>query len=83
MFGTSKDPQVVAQSREIRSILGLKPDLQDLKVFYGGYSGKDNEIDMMTRSMLQIMMGNRGYRACACFRRHGAQGGAWFYCWSR
>ena len=23
---------------------------------YGGYSGKDDEIDMMTRSMLQIML---------------------------
>jgi hypothetical protein len=30
--------------------------LQQLKVYYGGYSGKDDEIDMMTRSMLQIMM---------------------------
>jgi hypothetical protein len=25
-------------------------------VFFGGYSGKDDEIDMMTRSMLQIML---------------------------
>jgi hypothetical protein len=25
-------------------------------VYFGGYSGKDNEIDMITRSMLQIML---------------------------
>jgi hypothetical protein len=56
VFGPSKDPEAAAKSREIRSILGLKPDLQELKVFYGGYSGKDDEINMQTRSMLQIML---------------------------
>jgi hypothetical protein len=55
-FAPSKDPQVATQRREIRSILGLKPDLHELKVYYGGYSGKDDEMDMMTRSMLQIML---------------------------
>jgi hypothetical protein len=43
-------------AREIRQLLGLKPDLQELKVFYGGYSGKNDEIDMQTRSMLQILL---------------------------
>jgi hypothetical protein len=56
VFGPSKDPEIAANSDEIRSILGLKPDLQELKVYYGGYSGKDDEIDMLTRSMLQIML---------------------------
>jgi hypothetical protein len=55
-FTPSKDPQVATQRREIRGILGLKPDLEEVKVYYGGYSGKDNEIDMTTRSMLQIML---------------------------
>ena len=36
--------------------MGYKPDLRELKVNYGGYSGRDDEIDMMTRSMLQIML---------------------------
>lgn len=40
MFGSSKDTQVAAQSREIRSILGLKPDLQEIKVYYGCASSK-------------------------------------------
>ena len=30
--------------------------MRELKVYYGGYSGKDNELAMLTRSMLQIML---------------------------
>jgi hypothetical protein len=56
VFGPSKDPELAAKSLEIRKILGLKPDLKELKVFYGGSSGKDDEISMTTRSMLQIML---------------------------
>lgn len=56
IFGPSKDPQLAARGRELKSILGIKPDLRELRVNYGGYSGKDDEIDMMTRSMLQIML---------------------------
>jgi hypothetical protein len=56
IFGPSEDPQLAARGRELKSILGIKPDLRELRVNYGGYSGKDDEIDMMTRSMLQIML---------------------------
>ena len=56
IFGPVKDPQLAARGRELRSLLGIRPDLQELRVNYGGYSGKDDEIDMMTRSMLQIML---------------------------
>jgi hypothetical protein len=56
IFGPSKDPQLAAKGAEIKSILGIKPDLRELKVNYGGYSGRNDEIDMMTRSMLQIML---------------------------
>jgi hypothetical protein len=56
IFGPSKDPQLADKGGEIKSILGIKPDLRELKVNYGGYSGRDDEIDMMTRSMLQIML---------------------------
>jgi hypothetical protein len=56
IFGPSKDPQLADKGGEIKSILGIKSDLRELKVNYGGYSGKDDEIDMMTRSMLQIML---------------------------
>lgn len=56
IFGPSKDPELAAKGRELKGLLGIKPDLRELKVIYGGYSGKDDEIDMMTRSMLQIML---------------------------
>jgi hypothetical protein len=56
IFGPSKDPQLAAKGTEVKSILGIKPDLRELKVNYGGYSGRNDEIDMMTRSMLQIML---------------------------
>jgi predicted small lipoprotein YifL len=55
IFGPSKNPQFAAKGAEIKNILGIKPDLRELKVNYGGYSGRNNEINMMTRSMLQIM----------------------------
>src|SRR5271157_616115 len=56
IFGPSKDPQLAERGLELKRILGIKPDLQELKVNYGGYSGRNDEIDMMTRSMLQIML---------------------------
>ena len=56
IFGPSRDPELAAKGREIKSILGIKPDLRELRVNYGGYSGKDDEIDMQTRSMLEIML---------------------------
>jgi hypothetical protein len=56
VFGPSKDPHLAAKGNEVKSLLGLKPDLRELSVNYGGYSGKDDEIDMMTRSMLEIML---------------------------
>jgi hypothetical protein len=56
VFGPSKDPEIAAKGRELRSLLGLRPDVTEIQVYYGGYSGKSNEIDMMTRSMLQIML---------------------------
>lgn len=55
VFGPSKDPTIAAQGREIRSLLGLRQDLHEIGVHYGAYSGRDDEIDMLTRSMPQIM----------------------------
>jgi hypothetical protein len=56
VFGPSPDPQIEAKREEIRGILGLKPGLREIRVSYGGYSGKVDEIALMTRSMLQIML---------------------------
>jgi hypothetical protein len=55
-FPPRKDPSAIARRQEIIGLLGLKPDLTEVKVYYGAYSGKDDEIDMKTRSMLEIML---------------------------
>ena len=55
-FTSNQDPQAKAESAEVRSLLGLSPDSQRLTVYYGGYSGRPDEISMMTRSMLQVML---------------------------
>ena len=55
-FPPSDDPQLAANVAEVQSILHLKPGSRIVNIFYGGYSGKDDEIAMSTRSMLQIML---------------------------
>jgi hypothetical protein len=55
-FPPTKNPQAMAESRAVRNLLGLSPTLEKFKVYYGGYSGSDDEIAMMTRSMLQVML---------------------------
>jgi hypothetical protein len=61
VFGTTKDPEMAAKAQEVRQLLRLNPKAQKINVYYGGYAGKDDEIDMATRSMLQIML------ECAAF----------------
>jgi len=56
IFPPRKNPQAMAESRAARSILGLGLSLGRFKVYYGGYSGRDDEIAMMTRSMMQVML---------------------------
>jgi hypothetical protein len=56
VFPPDKDPAAVARRREIATLLGLDPDLPELKVNYGAYSGKADEIDLDTRSMLEVML---------------------------
>jgi predicted small lipoprotein YifL len=56
VFNPGRDPQIEAKRMEIRDILGLERGVQEMRVRYGGYSGKGDEVAMMTRSMLQIML---------------------------
>ena len=56
VFGPSPDPQIEAKREEIRGILGLTPGIREIRVYYGGYSGKGDEIALLTRSMLQVML---------------------------
>ena len=55
-FAPTKDPQAAAQAQALRGLLTLRPGLDRFHVYYGGYSGRDNEIAMVTRSMLQVML---------------------------
>src|SRR5579871_2412490 len=55
-FSSTANPEIAAKSKEISSILHLNPGQREFKVYYGGYSGRDDEIDIMTRSMLHIMI---------------------------
>jgi hypothetical protein len=56
VFGPSRDPDIAAKSAEVRRILGLKEGIREIRIRYGGFSGRDDEIDLMTRSMLQVML---------------------------
>ena len=37
-------------------MLGLSPDAKEIRVVYGAFAADDQEITMLTRSMLQIMI---------------------------
>lgn len=52
----NETPEIVAKIGEIRRILHIQPGLRQYAIHYGGYSGKTDEIAMLTRSMLQIML---------------------------
>src|SRR5262249_4689800 len=55
-FASTKNPQAESERQALRSLLGLNPRLPRFRVYYGGYSGRDDEIAMMTRSMLEVML---------------------------
>ena len=56
VFPPRNDPAAIARRQEFASLLRVNPGLHQLKVQYGAYSGKDDEINMKTRSMLEIML---------------------------
>jgi hypothetical protein len=55
-FASTENPQAETKRQALRSILGLNPRLQRFRVYDGGYSGRADELDMMTRSMLEVML---------------------------
>jgi hypothetical protein len=48
-------PKIQADRDLVRKLLGVRPDLQDFKVIYGGMSNKDDVVAVQTRSGLQIL----------------------------
>jgi hypothetical protein len=49
------DPDIVAEMDRAKRILGLNPDLQEFTVSYGALPQDDQEIAMLSRSMLEIL----------------------------
>lgn len=54
VFPPKPEPAAISRRQELAKLLGVRPDARELKVTYGAYSGKDDEIAMKTRSMLEI-----------------------------
>ena len=50
------DPEIQAARQELLGLLGLNPDEREVSVSYGLIPGGDDEIALLTRSMLQIMI---------------------------
>jgi hypothetical protein len=48
-------PEIQADRDLVRKLLGVRSDLQDFKVIYGGMSNKDDMVAIQTRSGLQIL----------------------------
>ena len=48
-------PEIQADRALVRSLLGLRPDLMEIKIVYGTMSGKDDVIAMQTRSGFQLL----------------------------
>jgi hypothetical protein len=56
VFPPRRDPAAIPRRQEITTLLGLNPDLREFSVYYGAYAGRRDEIDMKTRSMLEVML---------------------------
>jgi hypothetical protein len=48
--------EIAKDINTVRQILGLRPDAKEIRVTYGAFAADDQEIAMLTRSMLQIMV---------------------------
>jgi hypothetical protein len=48
--------EVAKDINTVQQILGFSPDAKEIRVVYGAFAADDQEIAMLTRSMLQIMI---------------------------
>lgn len=55
VFRKQEDESVQSASREIRRILGLKQDSADFRVVYGSAPAADDEIAILSRSIIEIL----------------------------
>ena len=61
---THVGPDILAKTAEVRRILRLGPPNRPYHVRYGGWSGKPDEIAIVTRSMLQVMLSSAFLPRC-------------------
>ncbi len=55
VFRKKVDPEIDKEGKEVRRILGLKEEGGDFRVVYGSASSSDDEIALLTRSILEIL----------------------------
>jgi hypothetical protein len=55
VFRKAPDEEVLATGREVRRILGLKEDASDFRVVYGSAPASDDEIALLTRSIIEVL----------------------------
>ena len=48
--------EVLEESRALRGLLGIRPDAKDIRVVYGSAPRNDEELAMVTRSFLEILL---------------------------
>ena len=56
VLGGSRNEKADAQSREVRKMLGINPQVREFKVVYGSLPSNDKEIALITRSVLQLVV---------------------------
>jgi hypothetical protein len=55
-FNPSTDNAIVAPSRKVRELLGLDASAREFTVVYGSHPENDQEIAILTRSILQVLI---------------------------
>jgi hypothetical protein len=56
LFRVSRDPATESLTAEIRKILGLELQAREFRVVYGSVPRDDNEIAILTRSILEVLI---------------------------
>jgi hypothetical protein len=55
VFSKKSNPDIEADRTEVRKLLGLNPEANELSVVYGSVAANDKEIALLTRSVLEIL----------------------------
>jgi hypothetical protein len=55
VFSKKSSPDMEADRAEVRKLLGLNPEANELSVVYGSVAANDKEIALLTRSVLEIL----------------------------